>query len=161
MKKPILNSLIVLGFIFANSSFARDLKCYGEHFTNAAIVGGKIEGNCIGIIDGHELELEYEIKTAGIGYGASTRSKRAIVLELNPEMIKELKQEGALDLESCHGGSISAGYIGGVDYTKICARQYAGDKAKACINFSGALLYSGVALKFGASCEKFKLTFRP
>lgn len=152
------NVLVTFLLLLSVGAYSSELRCSGKHFTQSTPFGGKLEGNCKGALQDLEVELEYQIDTIGVGFGASTTSYRNINLELNSQMINTLKRKNILDLESCNGGSISIGYIGGVNYSKVCAREDENDIAKACITFKGGLLYSGLGVELGASCDKFRLT---
>ena len=149
--------LMLLTTILCLSTSAAEVDCRGEHFTNSSLFGGSIEGECDARVNNKKIKLTYDINIYGVGWGASTRSIRKITLDLDANLLKKLEREGVLDLEKCNGGAFSIGWIGGVSYSKICAREYSNAPAKACIKFSGGLLYSGVGAELGARCDKFRL----
>jgi hypothetical protein len=153
--------LLIAAIAMANLSFAKtetvSFDCKGNHFTESTLFGGAIEGDCKTNLVENNLELTYDIDTFGIGFGASTHGKRTLKLELSPRMLMKLVREGQLDLLSCNGGSVEIGWIGGVQYSKVCARENKGDLDKACITFKGGLLYSGLGVELGARCNTFEL----
>ena len=159
MMKQLMKSLLTILVLITAMSAAQaaEVNCRGEHSIKSTAFGGKIIGRCNANQENLNISLEYKIATTGFGLGASSHAERELSLNLDEALLEKLKERKVLDLEVCSGGSVEIGYLAGVNFSRVCARESDGAQSGACLTFFNALRFSGVGVELGAECEKFHL----